>query len=295
MSLALLVGLSSCSDGPPATSAPGEARADHEASAGLDVLILSIHKYGRGDLAVPELAGKGNNNYGDRWAGKLRDWYEQTWRRGHGLGAEDPIPEGLHRPTIQVVSIADDPQEPHQGPQRLFELLRQLHADRVQFDRIVIFAHGNSDGPVFCCAENNSPQVGRDWPENYQLFSKNNVDALKELGQLFHDVTRPTSWIYLASCDPAQTSHFPGFATYLDVLSCVSGRTSYGVAAQVPYPKSYEYVIGLEGENHAPPGAVVRKDPCEVHNQGLLIGGDDQPLVCPDREELSCPGQPARP
>lgn len=218
------------------------------------------------DVLLVPINNKSSNLNGSSWSGdgacfynnalELADWY-------HTLDS-----------TATVI--------PATTPDSMIEELEDLARRGRTFDRVIMLGHGSGNGPMFCC--NYSPQIGYDYPVQADKRCLENIDYLQHWGRALHDVTRPEGWIYVGACNPGKPSSFEGLGTFLEVLSCVSGRHTLGTNCRTACWDVTRRVKILEGPERAYTAGLKRQDACEVTNHGHQVACHRLD------EEMSCSG-----
>jgi len=121
-------------------------------------------------------------------------------------------------------------------PEGLIANLETLIKQQKTFDRVIFLAHGGYDGPMY----HRALQIGLDWPE-VTLKEREGQEhkawylqkAFLEVGALLNQVTNPTGWIWVGSCNAATEGHsLFGAKRYTDNMACATARMSYGVATK---------------------------------------------------------------
>jgi hypothetical protein len=118
-------------------------------------------------------------------------------------------------------------------PDYLAQKLDEYAGQGVKFDRVIFISHGTSNGPTFCCGY--APQIGWDFPKRGGSHQYVNQSYLHTFGEKLNAVTRADGWIYVGACnagtDGTSIEGFSGMK-FIDVISCKSGRVTYGVATK---------------------------------------------------------------
>ena len=165
-------------------------------------------------------------------------------------------------------------------PDSLFTILETAQSDGASFDRVITLAHGGVDGPVF---DDGLNQIGLDWPNMGQgFYPRNNAgdpgnqSALVKLGALLQAVTKPSGFVFFGQCRPANPSTIDFRYTYLELMSCLSGRTTYGTVTISACWDITRRVEALDGPQAALTSELVGVNPANVPTPPTNPG----PFVC---------------
>ena len=234
----LAVGALACSSEEGYTPITDEEKFD-EQLPGMDILLVAINNNTDSEN-MADWDSDANCFYGN--AVTIRDFYRK------------------HNATANVHAVA--------RPDKLFEVLRDYRDSGRQFDRVIVLGHGTPNGPVMCC--DYGPQIGLDWPQQDDRLGAMNIESLEQYGILLNKVLKPEGWIYVGACNPSKQADFDGLGTYLDVLSCVSGRHTYGTNTKTACWDVTDRIKALEAEHRFTPG-LVANSACDVVNNGELV------------------------
>lgn len=169
-------------------------------------------------------------------------------------------------------------------PQHLVDELRRLAEAGEMYDRIIVLGHGTGNGPMFCCGW--KPQPGWDYPRREQLHP-DNLEFFEDMGAKMGELVVPNGWIYVGACNPGQPTDLPGFDSYLDALSCVTGRTTLGTNTATACWDVEDRIKALEGTDPQFTPGLVQVNPCDVDNAGGPISCREPEVACGGlRDEL---------
>ena len=181
-----------------------------------------------------------------------------VWYRAHGA-------------TTQVMTMGHTPDS-------IFTALESAKAGGAPFDRVITLAHGGVDGPLW---DDGWTQIGLDWPDMGTKFpTRLNADdpvnraAIAKLGALLQAVTKPTGFIYLGQCQPGNTSEIDPTYSYLQLMACLSGRTTYGTTTESACWDILQRVEKLDGpqaRRDAPPSPRLRPPRCPPPIPAFLL------------------------
>lgn len=140
------------------------------------------------------------------------------------------------------------------GPESFIAVLEAEQAAGAKYDRVITMGHGGLDGPIFA----GGMQIGLNWPTDIDAFSAasssssssgavevepgpspdeaeykagqaTNRAKLVALGAVINAITKPSSFVYLGSCNAGTgKSEIDSAFNFVELTTCISGRAAFG-------------------------------------------------------------------